>query len=410
MWEDRVDIHEVREIRSKTMMYLGVGAIDKIGDILRTLHEEGIRRLMIVTSRSAYKKCGAWAVIEPALEQAGIEYRLYNGVTPNPNNEQVDEAAKIGRKFDAQAVLGIGGGSPIDTAKSVAVLLAYPEKTCEELYTFAFAPEKAAPIIAVNTTHGTGTEVDRFAVVSIPELGYKPAIAYDCLYPRFAIDDPALMAGLPALQTLYVSIDAVNHVTEAATTTVASPYSILLAKETTRLVYEYLPRAIDDPNDLTARYFLLYASAIAGIAFDNGMLHFTHALEHPLSAIKPDLAHGLGLAMLLPAVLRTIYPATSEVLAEIYAPIVPGLTGDPAEAERLACGVEAWLAELGLDEKLSSEGYSEADLDRLTDLALHTPSLGLLLSMAPVESSANVIRLIYRDSLHPLRNSAGVTV
>ena len=410
MWEDRVNIHEVREIRSRTTLYLGVGAINKIGDILRGLHEEGVRRLMIVTSRSAYKKCGAWAVIEPALEQAGIDYRLYNGVTPNLNNQQVDEAAKIGREFNAQAVLGIGGGSPIDAAKSVAVLLAYPEKTCEELYTFAFAPETAVPIIAVNTTHGTGTEVDRFAVVSIPELGYKPAIAYDCLYPRFAIDDPALMAGLPARQTLYVSIDAVNHVTEAATTTVASPYSILLAKETIRLVHEYLPRAIGDPNDLTARYFLLYASAIAGIAFDNGMLHFTHALEHPLSAIKPDLAHGLGLAMLLPAVLRTIYPATSEVLAEIYAPIVPELTGDPAEAERLAYGVEAWLANLGLDEKLASEGYREADLDRLTDLALHTPSLGLLLSVAPVDGSADVIRSIYRDSLQSLRNHAGVTV
>ncbi len=232
-------------------------------------------------------------------------------------------------------------------------------------------------------------------------MGFKPAIAYDCIYPLYAIDDPALMTKLPADQTLYVSIDALNHITEAATTTVASPYAILLAKETVRLVAEWLPRAMEDPNDLEARYYLLYASAIAGISFDNGMLHFTHALEHPLSAVKPELSHGLGLSMLLPAVLETIYPARAATLADIYEPIVPGLTGDPSEAGELAAAVENWLFNLGVTSKLLDEGYTEEDLDELTRLALETPSLGLLLSLAPVEATADVVRSIYAGSLHP---------
>ncbi len=402
MWESKVDIYQVQELRCRTTLYLGVGAITKMQDVAADLKARGIDKVLVVTSRSAYKKCGAWDVIELALDDNDIAYLLYNKVTPNPDDTTVDEAVRLARDFGATAVLGIGGGSPIDAAKSAAILLEYPDKTCKDLYTFAFTPDKAAPVVAVNTTHGTGTEVDRFAVVSIPELNYKPAIAYDCIYPIYAIDDPALMCGLPKNQTLYVSIDSVNHVTEAATSKVASPYTIALAKDTIRLVTRYLPQAVAHPDDLTARYYLLYASAIAGIAFDNGMLHLTHALEHPLSGVKPDLAHGLGLAMLLPSVVEAIYPSQAEVLADIYEPIVGERKGEPGEARDVAEAIERWLFGLGVTSKLEDEGYSEDDVARLTELALETPSLGLLLSMAPVDAGADVISGIYRESLHRL--------
>lgn len=402
MWEKNIDINNVFELRTKTLCYFGVGAIKKMNDIAADLTHRGIRKVLVVSSKSAYIKTGAWDVVLPALTKNGIESVLYNKVTPNPTDISVDEAATMGRNFGAQAVIGIGGGSPIDTAKSVAILLEYAGKTARDLYTFAFTPDRALPVIAINTTHGTGTEVDRFAVVSIPALEYKPAIAYDCIYPLYAIDDPALMIGLPANQTRYVSIDAINHVVEAATSLVASPYSIMMAKETIRLVTKYLPLALKDPKDLTARYYLLFASAIAGISFDNGLLHYTHALEHPLSAVKPDLAHGLGLSMILPAVLKTIYPARPQTLADIFAPIVPGLKGTPDEADKLAHGVEEWLAATGVPEKLSDYGYTEADVAKLTNLAFTTPSLAGLLGIAPVKATKEVVANIYKTSLHRL--------
>lgn len=180
-----------------------------------------------------------------------------------------------------------------------------------------------------------GTEVNRFAVVSISEKEYKPAIAYDCIYPMYSIDDTALMVKLPTYQTSYVSVDALNHVVETATCKAANPFSILLAQETARLVVKYLPQALTHPDDLMARYYLLYASLIiGGIAFDNSLLHFTYALEHPLSAVKPELSHGLGLGILLPAVVKQIYAATPEVLASIFSTIVPELKGVPSEAEK----------------------------------------------------------------------------
>lgn len=277
--------------------------------------------------------------------------------------------------------------------------MANPEKTARNLYNFEFAPTKAAPVVAINLTHGTGTEVNRFAVVSIPETEYKPAIAYDCIYPLYSIDDPALMTLLPAEQTLYVSVDAINHVVEAATSKAANPFSILLAKETVRLVAKYLPIAKADPKNLTARYYLLYASLIAGTAFDNGLLHFTHALEHPLSGVKPELAHGLGLSMLLPAVVKQIYSVSGEILADILSPVVPNLTGSPEEAEKAFEGLKQWLNGLGIKSQLKDEGFTASDVDKLTRLAFETPSLGLLLSLAPVEANEDAVREIYKNSI-----------
>jgi len=398
----KFDINQVVEIRTATLDYFGVGAIQKMHDIAASLSSDGIKKALIVSSKSAYLRTGAWDVIEPALKENGISFVLYNKVTPNPTDTSADEATAMGREFGAEVVIGIGGGSPIDVAKSAAIMLEYPGYTTSDLFQFKFTPNVAKPIIAINTTHGTGTEVNRFAVVTVTEKDYKPAIAYDCIYPKFAIDDPALMVKLPAHQTLYVSIDAVNHVTEAATTLAASPYSVMMAKETIELVHEYLPKAMANPEDLEARYYLTFASAIAGISFDNGLLHFTHALEHPLSAIKPELAHGLGLSMILPAVIKVIYAARPEVLAEIYAPIIPNLKGTADEAETVAKAIESWLFNLGVTQKLEDEGFSETDIDRLVELSFETPSLDLLLSMAPVEASRETIRAIYTESLKPM--------
>jgi alcohol dehydrogenase class IV len=399
MWEKKVNIYNVFELRCKTTCYFGVGAIDKINDIADWLVRTSKSRVIVVTDPVAYKVTGAWEKVQNAFKKRGIEYILYDKVLPNPTTDQIDEATKIGKDFGAQAVVGIGGGSPIDAAKSVAILLEYTDKTGVQLYEGEFVPERAKPIIAINTTHGTGTEVDRFAVATILEKEYKPAIAYNCIYPTFSVDDPQLMVTLPHKQTLYTSIDALNHITEAATTLARNPYSILLARETVRLIATYLPQALSNPNDLNARYYLLYASAIAGISFDNGLLHFTHALEHPLSAVKPDLAHGLGLAMLLPAVVKEIYPSTAEILASIYEPIVSGLKGIPAEADKIAKGIEDWIFSMGVTQKLEDEGFKESDVEKLTNLALTTPSLGLLLSVAPIKAEKEVIERIYRNSL-----------
>lgn len=399
MWEKDIDINEVKEIRTRTTVYFGVGAIQKIHDIAKDIKSKGIDKVIVMSGRNAYKTTGAWDVVESALKNNAIGYVNFDQVTPNPNTHHVNDAVKMAREFGAKAVIAIGGGSPTDAGKSVAILLKYPDKTAEELYDFSFTPDKAVPIISINLTHGTGTETNRFAVVTNLEKNFKPAIAYDCIYPMYAIDDPQLMTKLSPKQTRYVSIDAVNHVVEAATSKVASPYSISLAKQVIELVAKYLPKAIANPEDLEARYFLAYAAMMGGVSFDNGLLHYTHALEHPLSAVKPELAHGLGLAILLPAVVKAIYKDKSATLADILAPIVPDLKGTPDEAQKAADGVYEWLKSVDVGQKLADEGFSESDVEKLTDLAFTTPSLDGLINIGPSGNSKELVRAIYQESL-----------
>lgn len=399
MWEKDINIHEVKEIRTRTSVFFGVGAIQKIHDIAKDIKSKGIDKVIVMSGKHAYKSTGAWVVVEAALKENGIGYINFDQVTPNPNTHHVNDATKMAREFGAKAVISIGGGSPTDAGKSVAILLEYPDKNADDIYEFKFTPTKAAPVISINLTHGTGSETNRFAVVTNLEKNFKPAIAYDCIYPTYAIDDPQLMTKLSPKQTRYVSIDAVNHVVEAATSTVASPYSITLAKQVVELVAKYLPKAIANPEDLEARYFLCYAAMMGGVSFDNGLLHYTHALEHPLSAVKPDLSHGLGLAILLPAVVKTIYKDKAATLADVLAPIVPGLKGDVSEADKAADGVYAWLKSVDVPEKLEDMGFKAEDVDKLTDLVFTTPSLEGLINIGPSGNSREVVRKIYEDSL-----------
>ncbi|MBR2069085.1 MAG: iron-containing alcohol dehydrogenase [Candidatus Gastranaerophilales bacterium] len=398
MWEKDIDINDIKEIRTRTTVYFGIGAIKKIDDVVKVLKQKGVSKLIVMSGKNAYKATGAWDYVGKALKDNNIDFINYDKVTPNPTNVAIDEALKLARDFNAQAVIAIGGGSPIDAGKSVAILLKYPDKSANDLYEFKFAPDSAVPIVAINLTHGTGSETNRFAVATIVEKDYKPAIAYDCIYPMFAIDDPQLMVKLSSNQTKYVSIDALNHVIEAATSKVASPYSINLAHICSEMVAKYLPLANENPENLEARYYLAYAALMGGVCFDNGLLHYTHALEHPLSAVKHELSHGLGLAILLPAVIENIWESKKETLSYILKPVAPSISADISanEAGKL---VYEWLKSVGVPNKLKDEGFCENDLDKLTDLAFKTPSLDGLLSIAPTNADKNAVHTIYQNSL-----------
>ncbi len=398
MWEKNININEVKEIRTRTNVYFGCGAIQKMNDIAVDLASKNIDKLIVMSGKNAYKSTGAWDVVEKALKENNIGYVNYDKVTPNPTNEAIDEAVKIAKDFGAKAVIAIGGGSPIDAGKSVAILLKYPDKTANDLYEFTFTPNEAAPIVAINLTHGTGTETNRFAVATIVEKDYKPAIAYDCIYPMYAIDDPELMVKLSPNQTRYVSIDALNHVVEAATTKVASPYTVCLALEVISMVAKYLPKALLNPEDKEARYYLAYAALMGGVCFDNGLLHYTHALEHPLSAVKHELSHGLGLAILLPSVVENIWESKKETLAYILKPIAPEIN-EQTSAKEVNKMIYEWLCSVGVSSKLKDEGFNENDIDKLVDLTFTTPSLGGLLSLAPTDANKEAVKQIYQNSL-----------
>ena len=166
MWEKDVNINEVKEILTKTKVFFGVGAIKKIDEIVSNLKNDGIDKVIVVSGKGAYKITGAWDYVEEALKKHNVGYVNYAKVTPNPTTDGIDEATKMAKDFGAKAVIAIGGGSAIDTGKSVAILMEYENETGASLYEYKFEAKKAAPVVAINLTHGTGTEVNRFAVAT----------------------------------------------------------------------------------------------------------------------------------------------------------------------------------------------------------------------------------------------------
>jgi alcohol dehydrogenase class IV len=400
MWEKSIPIDEITQIRGETTVILGIGAIERTSRAIKEIRKkDDFDKVIIVTGKSSYKKTGAWDHVVKALNKYNIKYVLYNKVSSNPTTEEVDEAVKMAREINANGVIAIGGGSAIDAAKSTAIMTLYPEYNTTELFECYFEPTEALPILAINTTHGTGSETNRFAVLNVPSKDFKIGIDYDFIYPKIAIEDPKLMISLSENQTKYTAIDAVNHALEACTSIFASPYSIMIAKEVVRLVAKYLPEALEDGENLEARYCLTYASVIAGKSFDSSSLHITHALEHPLSAVNKDISHGLGLTLLLPSVIKNIYKEKAEILADVLSPIVPDLKGTKREANKAAKGVKKWLTSLGVTDTLSTLGFNEDDIEGLVQLVYKTPGISVMLFCSPVPVTQELVEGVYREAL-----------
>ena len=396
-WEKKIDIRKVFVLQpTRPTTYFGVGAVAKVGDILAILKGRGIDKVLVVTDAIAYTASGAWSTVKPALD-ANVAWKHYDKVRPNPTYANCEEAAAMGMEFGAGAILAIGGGSSMDTAKTAAVLMKHPGKKAVDFYEKGAPIDDAAPLVLINTSHGTGSECDAFAVAQ-SDGEDKPAINSPHIYATFTIEDPALTATMPQKQTISTSIDAVNHALEAATTITTTPYSIGLARDAIRLVATYLPTAIVEPGNLTARYWLLYASAIAGISFDLGFLHITHAMEHAMSTLNAKVTHGDGLGILMPAMVKEIYPAVPEVVADLFAPIIPGLRGEPAEVDFVVEKLRDWCH--GVGQPTSMAGYyTEADIPALVKTTMSSSLSKMLLPLAPIPVTEEVIARIFRNSI-----------
>ena len=392
-------MNRVLELRCGSVDYFGIGAINRFEHIMEQYRKRGIRRVGIVTGRSSYRLSGAWRVVKPVIEEKHLEYLHFDAITPNPTVDQIDEAVHLLKEVEPQLIIGIGGGSSLDASKVVAVLLRNRGITARDIYTGRFTPFEALPILSINLTHGTGSEVDRYAVATIPEERNKSGAAADCMYPEYAIDDPELMLSLPDKEVLYTSLDALNHLVEAATTKLSSPYTVMLAKEGIALIHKWLPRAIEDRQDIEARYWLLYASILGGIAIDCAVVHITHPLEHTLSAFRPGLEHGLGLTILLPSVIKVIYPAVAETLSGILRPITGTLKGTPDEAEGIAQSLREWIESLGVSQRLRDVGFTDDDIPELVRYVRRSQGESGSLSLAPVKVTDEMIKEIYRESL-----------
>jgi alcohol dehydrogenase len=261
----------------------------------------GAETALVVTD-SGLVKMGTAQKVTDVLEKAGLKFCLYDGVKPNPTVAIVNEATGFYQDNHCGGIIAIGGGSAIDVAKAVSILSANGGNIAD--YNGVGKSKKAgSPIIAVNTTAGTGSEVTRAYVVTDEEAKIKMLMVDTNCLAYLAIDDPELMVGMPPSLTAATGMDALTHAIEAYICNVHTPYTDGLALEAIRLVSGSLRTAVNDATNLRARTDMCWAQYMAGLAFSNAGLGLVHGIAHQLGGYY-NIPHGLANAIMLPYVLE----------------------------------------------------------------------------------------------------------
>ena len=272
---------------------------------LNELHAQplpGKKALIVTTTGQSIKRFGYLDRVEKQLRQAGLSSVLFDKILPNPVKKHVMEGAALAKNEGCDFIIGLGGGSSIDSAKSIAVMATNEGDYWDYIAGGtgkAQVPEnKPLPVVAITTTAGTGTEADPWTVVTKEETNEKIGFGYDDTFPVLSIVDPELMLTVPPALTAYQGFDALFHSTEGYIANCANPVSEALSIKAIELIGKNLPTAVRDGKDLTAREGMAAANTISGMVESTSSCLSKHSLEHALSAWHPELPHGAGLIMI----------------------------------------------------------------------------------------------------------------
>ncbi len=340
------------------------GSSAELGDLVKAR----MQRPVLLTDKGLIEA----GIISPALDSlkaAGLEVLLFDDVAADPPAARVKEAIEIARTHKADGVIGLGGGSSMDTAKVVAVLM-NSNQSLEDIYGMDQVTGVRAPLVLAPTTAGTGSEVTSISVIT-SEADEKIGIVDNHLYPDMAVLDPLLTLGLPRHVTAATGIDAMVHAIEAYTNIHRkNPVSDTLAREALRLLSTNVVRACETPGDVKAREAMLLGAMLAGQAFANSPVGAVHGMAYPLGGIF-HIPHGLSNSLMLEPVLRFNSPKAAHLYAELADVVTPGANG--ADTERCDAFIKKMVAIVeatGVERRLSQLGISHNDLPRMAEDAM----------------------------------------
>jgi len=352
-----------------TAIRFGAG---RISELAEACTQSGITRPLLVTDRGLAGLPITAAALD-VLEAAGLGRAMFADVDPNPNEINLAAGLEVYRAGGHDGVIAFGGGSGLDLGKMVAFMAGQTRPVWDfedvgDWWTRA-DPDGIAPIIAVPTTAGTGSEVGRASVITNSQTHVKKIIFHPKVLPTVVICDPELTVGMPAAITAGTGMDAFAHCLEAYCSPHFHPMSQGIALEGMRLVNTYLPRAFADGTDLEARAQMMSAAAMGAVAFQKG-LGAIHALSHPIGAVY-GTHHGTTNAVVMAAVLAFNRPEIEDRLAQAAAYL--GIDGG---YEGFCARVDALNSELGIPKRLGDMGVGRDRIDELTAMALEDPSVG----------------------------------
>ncbi len=370
-------------------VFFGKGAVDKVGEVARRF---GFKAF-IVTGKKSTKESGALERVIESLSNHGIhEYILYDEVIPNPTDRIVNKGAEIAVREKVDFIIGLGGGSALDTAKAISIVssnegsvwdyVKYPEGP-------RLIPYLNRPVICIPTTAGTGSEVDRYSVITNSIRKEKLVLSDSLNYPRVAIIDPELTKTMSPELTAITGFDALTHALESLTNKAENFMAEECSIRAIEIIAKWLPTAYEEPENEKAREMMAYAAMLAGIAIDHLGVALIHALEHPVSAHYPYVAHGEGLAILAPYITKFNYKGNPEKYA-----LFAKLMGYEEKPERAVDALIYFLERLNLIKTLKDVGVDEDILDRLTEDVYMLSRHSFMIN--PVEPTLDDVRELYQ--------------
>jgi alcohol dehydrogenase len=355
------------DFQPRTRVIFGNNSVERVGELVRDL---GGRRVLLVTDPGIVA-AGHAGRVQLLLEREGLSVACFDQVEENPRTSCVEKCVEVAKRARIELIVGLGGGSSMDTAKGCNFVLTNGGRI-QDYWGLGKAKLPMLPLIAIPTTGGTGSECQSFALITDEATHQKMACGDPKAAARVAILDPCLTVSQPPRVTACTGVDAIAHALETAVSNRRTPLSMLFSIQAFRLAMNGLPRVLESPADLEARGWMLLGAAWAGTAIENSMLGAAHSAANPLTA-HFGIVHGQAVGMMLPHVVR--FNAQDPVAAQTYSDLARAVqlseaNGDPLKAaELLAQRLESLLTSAGLALELKDYGVTANDLSRLAQEA-----------------------------------------
>jgi alcohol dehydrogenase len=351
------------------MPSLNVMGSGSLAEAVNYIKAQGFKKGLIVSDH-VLNKIGVVKGFTDLLDQQQIASIVFDRAQPNPTVGNVNDGLAVLKQHSCDFVVSLGGGSPHDCAKGIA-LVASNGGEIADYEGLDQSKKPQMPLIAINTTAGTASEITRFAIITDEKRHVKMAIVDKHTTPVLSVNDPSLMVGMPASLTAATGMDALTHAIEAYVSTAATPITDAVALKAITLIQQNLATAVSNGEDINAREQMAYAQFMAGMAFNNASLGYVHAMAHQLGGFY-DLPHGVCNAVLLPHVQRYNAQVCPERLRDIASSMGVDVSTMSAEqgANAAIAAIEKLASQVGIPAGLEELGAKTSDIAMLADNAL----------------------------------------
>ncbi len=366
---------------------------NSINDVITNIKSQNFKKALIVCDK-VLVETKLVKKFTDLLDKDNLAYAIYDGTLPNPSTQNVEEGLTALRNENCDYVITFGGGSPHDCGKAIA-LVASNGGTIKDYEGVNKSAKPSLPIISINTTAGTASEMTVFCIITDLERHVKMAIVDINVLPMLSVNDPNFMTTMPSSLTAATGMDALTHAVEAYVSTAATHLTDACAVKAVKLIFENLEKAVANGSDIIARENMAYAQYLAGMAFSNASLGYVHAMAHQLGGFY-DLPHGVCNAILLPHVCEFNKKVSADRFAEL-AHEIGIFEGDNAtKADAFINKIKELSAKINIPKGLTSfEIFKESDISTLTKNALND-ACGLT---NPIQANADEITSIYKNAM-----------